>query len=42
MNRFNPFLHTEVDQFNPLTLTNLHYLQLVLYSASYAVQAVTV
>ena len=27
MDRFYPFLHTEVDQFNPLTLTNLHYLQ---------------
>ena len=27
MDHFNPFLHTEVDQFNPLTRTNLHYLQ---------------
>ena len=29
MDRFNPFLHTEQDQFNPLTLTNLHYLQVL-------------
>ena len=26
MDRSNPFLHTEVDQFNPLALTNLYYL----------------